>query len=88
MPISTRSQHNKSNDTIQKESHIQNIQEEGESSNPIFSINQNPIFNNNMDNREENPFPQVDSDEEQEEERLREAKQDPKFHKAIEKILQ
>lgn len=96
MPIFTRSQFNKLKDEIQQEFHTQNIQEEGESSNPLYIMSHKPLFDKDMDNREENPFHQykdtnkthVDSDEEQDEERLREAEQDPKFHKAIEKILQ
>lgn len=98
MPIFTRSQHNKLGETSQQETPTHNIQEEGERDSPLFSVSRNPLFSDdNMADREENLFHKnknmnktpVDSDGEQEEElQLREAEQDPKFLKALEKILQ
>lgn len=96
MPVFTRSQHNKLGDTSQQETSTHNIQEEGECDSPLFSVSRNPLFSdNNMANRGEdsllkntnrNKTP-VESDNEQEEE-LKEAKQNPKFLKILEQIIQ
>lgn len=96
MPIFTRSQYNKLKEDIQQEDYTQRTQEEGESSNPLYSVSCNPLFDN-MDKREKKLFPfnkdmrrtPIDSNDERDEEHhLREVEQDPKFHKALENILE
>lgn len=94
MPIFTRSLYNKLKEDIQQD-HISTTQKEGKDSDPLYSVSKNPLFEDNMTKGEKNLFisdkdmrkAPEDSEDEKEENQLKEVKQDPKFLRAIEKII-